>query len=62
MTMDDHLEVQDHGTIVMLRPVSEAARAWFAENVQGEGPDYLCDRREAEAIVWGAAAALLPRH
>ena len=56
-----HIEVDDHGPIVILRPVSDEARTWLWENV-GEpqpGGTYTCDPRMARDILQAAAHALL---
>jgi len=42
--------VENHGTIVMVRPVSEAAQTWVKENVQLQGWQWL-----------GGAFAVKPR-
>ena len=30
-----HIEINYHGTIVVLRPISDEGRAWFEDNVRG---------------------------
>lgn len=59
--LSDHLEVQDAGSIVILRPISDAARAWFRENVGAPEPGgvYYVEPRYAGPIVEGAARDLL---
>jgi hypothetical protein len=37
MTLDDHVAVENHGTIVILTPVSPEAEDWFSENVAQDG-------------------------
>lgn len=56
--MEHDFEVENHGTIVMVRPVSEAAKAWVAENVgleswQWFGDAFGCEPRMAGALVEG---------
>lgn len=56
--MAHDFEVEDHGTIVMVRPVSEAAKAWVEENVYLEGWQWFgdafsCEPRMAGALVDG---------
>jgi hypothetical protein len=56
-----HIEVLNHGSVVVLRPISDAARDWFAEHV-GEaeyGGIYTCDPRMSEDILQAAARDLL---
>ncbi len=56
-----HIEINDHGTIVVLRPISDEGREWFAENV-GEpeaGGIYTCEPRMAQDILQAAARDLL---
>lgn len=56
-----HIEIDDHGTIVMLRPISDEARRWFSEHV-GEaeaGGIYSCEPRMAQDILQAAARGLL---
>ncbi|MGQ0565605.1 MAG: hypothetical protein ACT4OK_11110 [Gemmobacter sp.] len=36
-----HIEIIDHGTVVCLRPFSDEALDWFAENVGESGPGGL---------------------
>ena len=42
-----HIEITDHGTIVVLRPFSDEARAWFEENFGDPEPGgvYRCASR-----------------
>ncbi|ROT99074.1 hypothetical protein [Histidinibacterium lentulum] len=60
-TLSDHVEVADHGTIVMLHPISEAAVQWFEEQVGPPGPGgvYTCEPRMAGPICEGLAQAVL---
>jgi hypothetical protein len=53
----DH-EVTDSGSIIMIRPISDAARDWIDENVYSEPwqwmGDSLCiDTRYAGALLYG---------
>lgn len=63
-TLSDHIAVEDSGSIVTLRPISDAASDWFADNVGAPGPGgvYHVERRFAAPILEGAAAALLTWH
>jgi hypothetical protein len=56
-----HIEITDHGTIVVLRPVSDAGRDWLAENVGAPeaGGIYTCEPRMAQDILQAAARDLL---
>ena len=56
-----HIEIIDHGTVVCLRPFSDEALDWFAENVGEPGPGgiYNCEPRQAQDILRAAAQALL---
>lgn len=56
-----HIQIDDHGTVVILRPVSEAAREWLEENVgePGEGGVWRFELRMAQDILQAAARALL---
>ena len=44
-----HIEISDHGTIVVLRPISDEGRAWFEDNVGEAEPGgiYTCEPRMA---------------
>lgn len=56
-----HIQIDDHGTVVILRPVSDTARDWLEENVgaPGEGGVWRCEPRMAQDILQAAARALL---
>ncbi len=56
-----HIEITDHGTIVVLRPVSDEGRAWLEEHVGEPGPGgvYSCEPRTARDILQAAAHDLL---
>lgn len=51
------VEVSDHGTIVLFRPLTEACRAWIAENVAEEamwfGGALAVEHRYARGLVEG---------
>jgi hypothetical protein len=53
----EDFRVFDHGSIIALRPVSEAGRAWIAENVdpgaQWHGSSLCIEPRYFEAIYHG---------
>lgn len=56
-----HNEINNHGTIVVLRPISDERRQWFEDNV-GEterGGIYTCEPRMAQDILQAAARDLL---
>lgn len=42
--------VENHGSIILLRPITSAADAWINESI---GPD---------ALTWGGAVVVEPRH
>lgn len=53
--------INDQGTIVLLTPQSEAAKAWATEHIHAEpwqmfGPAYAIDHRFAQAILDGIEA------
>lgn len=56
-----HIAIDDHGTVVILRPISDAARDWLAEHVGEPGPGgvYTCEPRMAQDILRAAARELL---
>jgi hypothetical protein len=56
-----HIEINDHGTIVVLRPISDEGRDWFAEHVGEPEPGgiYTCEPRMAQGILQAAARDLL---
>ena len=41
-TTSPDIEVQNHGTIVLLRPLTEHAQEWFDERVEHEGWNEWC--------------------
>lgn len=56
-----HIEIIDHGTIVVLRPFSDEELAWFEANVgpPDRGGIYTCEPRQAQDILQAAARDLL---
>ncbi|MBL4541402.1 MAG: hypothetical protein JKP97_06250 [Rhodobacteraceae bacterium] len=64
MTLADHLDVQDSGNIVTLRPISDPAREWVCKNVGQPAPGgvWHVEPRFAGPIVEGMAADLLRWH
>jgi len=56
-----HIEINDHGTIVVLRPISDEGRGWFEEHGgrAGAGRIYTCEPRMAQDILQAAARDLL---
>jgi hypothetical protein len=55
------IEIINDGTMVGLKPVSDAGKQWMENNVQAEGWQYLgsvlyVDQRTAGPIIEGAAA------
>lgn len=53
------LLIRDEGTVVVFRPVSDAARQWIDDNVISEGWQWLggtlaVDHRYADSIIQGA--------
>ena len=56
-----HIEINDHGTIVVLRPISDEGRAWLEDNVGEPEPGgiYTCEPRMAQDILQAAARDLL---
>ena len=56
-----HIEINDLGTIVVLRPISDEGRDWFAEHVGEPEPGgiYTCEPRMAQDILQAAARDLL---
>ena len=55
------VRVYSDSTLVGFQPVSDAAREWFAENVESEPWQWMggvlwCDARPAQALVEGLAA------
>ena len=58
MNTTSDVSVNDHGSVIGLTPMSEAADAWFSENVAAEpwqcwGPTVWVDHRFADAIIEG---------
>ncbi len=58
--------IQDESTVVLICPLTHAARSWIAENVHIEdwqwlGPNFAVDHRFAEALILGMEAAGLVR-
>jgi hypothetical protein len=56
--MQSDVLIENEGTIVMFQPVTDAARDWFAENVQTEGwqwfgPRLAVDHRTAGSLITG---------
>lgn len=56
-----HIEIINHGTIVILRPISDPAREWLETHVGAPeaGGIYRCDPRMAQDILQAAAQDLL---
>lgn len=56
-----HIEISNHGTVVVLRPISDAAREWLGENVGEPEPGgiYTCEPRMARDILQAAVRELL---
>ena len=56
-----HIEINNYGTIVVLRPISDEGRSWFADNVGDPEPGgiYTCEPRMAQDILQAAARDLL---
>ena len=56
-----HIEINNHGTIVVLRPISDEGRQWFEANVGDPEPGgiYTCEPRMAQDILQAAARDLL---
>ena len=56
-----HIEITDHGTIVVLRPISDEGRTRLEEHVGEPGPGgvYSCEPRMAQDILQAAAPDLL---
>ena len=48
-----HIEINNHGTIVVLSPISDEGRQWFEDNVGEPEPGgiYTCEPRMAQAIL-----------
>jgi hypothetical protein len=54
--METDFRISDQGSIVLIEPVSDAAREWTAENVQLEnwqwlGPAFTVDHRMADPLI-----------
>ncbi|MFP5481491.1 MAG: hypothetical protein ACLGIE_17660 [Alphaproteobacteria bacterium] len=43
-----HIEINDHGTVVVLRPISDEGRAWFEDNVGEPEPGGIYHLRAAD--------------
>ena len=56
-----HIEISNHGTIVVLRPISDEGRQRFEDNVGEPEPGgiYTCEPRMAQDILQAAARDLL---
>lgn len=56
-----HIEINDHGTVVILRPISDAGRSWLEQHVGEPEPGgvYTCEPRMARDILQAAARDLL---
>ena len=56
-----HIEINNHGIIVVLRPISDEGRQWFEDNVGEPEPGgiYTCEPRMAQDILQAAARDLL---
>jgi len=55
-------QISDHGSIITIRPVSEAAHQWLDENVDAEPWQWLdgalcAEHRSARDLIDGIAAA-----
>ena len=55
-----HIEINGHGTIVVLRLISDEGRSWFEDNVRDPVPGgiYTCEPRMAQDILQVAARDL----
>ena len=56
--MAKHFEISGGGSVVLLTPISEEARAWVAENVSLEpwqwvGDAFACEPRMVEDLLEG---------
>lgn len=50
------VSVEDHGTVILIQPISAAAKAWVDEKVQTElwmGPAFAVEPRLAPDIIYG---------
>ncbi len=56
-----HIEINDHGTIVILCPISDEGRSQFVGNSGDSEPGgiYICEPRMAQEILQPAARGLL---
>jgi len=59
--MDD-FQIENHGSVVMVRPLNDAARAWVDENVgledwQWLGGAFACEPRMVEHLAAGMVDA-----
>lgn len=48
--MDEHIKVQNEGSLVLLTPISDEAVAWFDEHLP------------KDALTWGNATVVEPRY
>ena len=51
--------IEDHGSVVLARPLTEAGKSWLDENVESEGWQWLggalaCEPRYVGVLVEGA--------
>jgi hypothetical protein len=53
MSILEHVEVENHGSIVLVRPLSDAARGWVSENVELEGWQWHGDAFACEPRAFG---------
>lgn len=56
------VRMENHGTVVMLRPLTDAGRDWIEENVHAEGWQWFggalaCEPRMVEPVLQGMADA-----
>jgi hypothetical protein len=54
----DDVEVTDHGTIVLFRPLSEACRAWIVKNVNDEAMWFGGALAVEHRFAWDLAGAM----
>jgi hypothetical protein len=50
-----HIEINNHGTIVVLRPISDEGRQWFEDNVGEPEPGRVA---KAVEILWRRAPSI----
>ena len=63
MTIPNVVSIENHGSVVLLRPLSDEARLWIDENVQTEGWQWFGDAfavepRYVEPLVRGLLESL----